>query len=160
MYAAPTNGRKVCGNGAPQVSSPSRVIRRAASPLAAVAVCGGGRYPGGMNPSPTNGRQVCGNDCRAARPHAEKTKKRDGHCPVSFFLKRRRKTERLAGACIEWKPPLYKWMPFLGNRQGALVFFLFYLLGKLCSASSALCFRCLNITLFLSRLQDADLYNL
>ena len=27
-----------------------------------------------------------------------KTKKRDGHCPVSFFLKRRRKTERLAGA--------------------------------------------------------------
>jgi len=25
-------------------------------------------------------------------------KKRDGHCPVSFFLKRRRKTERLAGA--------------------------------------------------------------
>ena len=89
-----------------------------------------------------------------------KTKKRDGHCPVSFSLKRRRKTERLAGACIEWKPPLYKWMPFLGNREGALVFFLFYLLGKLCSASSALCFRCLNITLFLSRLQDADLYNL
>ena len=57
------------------------------------------------------------------QPH--KNKKRDGHCPVSFSLKRRRKTERLAGACIEWKPPLYKWMPFLGNRQGALVFFLF-----------------------------------
>ena len=56
--------------------------------------------------------------------------KRDGHCPVSFSLKRRRKTERLAGACIEWKPPLYKWMPFLGNRQGALVFFLFYTIGK------------------------------
>ena len=31
---------------APQVSSPSRVIRRAASPLAAVEVCGGGRYLG------------------------------------------------------------------------------------------------------------------
>ena len=26
---------------------------RAASPLAAVAVCGGGKYPGGMNPVPT-----------------------------------------------------------------------------------------------------------
>ena len=31
---------------APQVSSPSRVICRAASPLAAVVVCGGGRVPG------------------------------------------------------------------------------------------------------------------
>ena len=31
---------------APQVSSPSRVICRAASPLAAVAVCGGGKVPG------------------------------------------------------------------------------------------------------------------
>ena len=28
---------------APQASSPSRVMRRAASPLAAVAVCGGGK---------------------------------------------------------------------------------------------------------------------
>ena len=27
---------------------------RAASPLAAVAVCGGGKFPGGMNPSPTD----------------------------------------------------------------------------------------------------------
>ena len=27
---------------------------RAASPLAAVAACGGGRRPGGMNPSPTD----------------------------------------------------------------------------------------------------------
>ena len=27
---------------------------RAASPLAAVAVYGGGKYPGGMNPSPTD----------------------------------------------------------------------------------------------------------
>ncbi len=27
---------------------------RAASPLAAVAVCGGGKCPGGMNPSPTD----------------------------------------------------------------------------------------------------------
>ena len=31
---------------APQASSPSRVMRRAASPLAAVAVCGSGRCPG------------------------------------------------------------------------------------------------------------------
>ena len=31
---------------APQVSSPSRGIGRAASPLAAVEVCGGGRYLG------------------------------------------------------------------------------------------------------------------
>ena len=29
---------------APQVSSPSRVICRAASPLAAVEACGGGKY--------------------------------------------------------------------------------------------------------------------
>ena len=39
---------------APQIGSPSRVMRRAASPLAAVAVCGSGKCPGGMNPSPTN----------------------------------------------------------------------------------------------------------
>mgnify|MGYP006900898330 CR=1 FL=1 len=38
---------------APQVSSPSRFICRAASPLAAVAVCGGGKRPGGINSSPT-----------------------------------------------------------------------------------------------------------
>ena len=31
---------------APQVSSPSRVICRAASPLAAVAACGSGKVPG------------------------------------------------------------------------------------------------------------------
>ena len=31
----------------------SGVVGRA-SPLAAVAVCGGGKYPGGMNPSPTD----------------------------------------------------------------------------------------------------------
>ena len=31
---------------APQFSSPFRVMCRAASPLAAVAVCGGGRVPG------------------------------------------------------------------------------------------------------------------
>ena len=39
---------------APQVGSPSRIICRAASPLAAAAVCGGGKCPGGMNPSPTD----------------------------------------------------------------------------------------------------------
>ena len=38
----------------PQIGSPSRGIGRAASPLAAVEVCGGGKFPGGMNPSPTN----------------------------------------------------------------------------------------------------------
>lgn len=59
-----------------------------------------------------------------------KNKNETATAPSQFSLKRRRKTERLAGACIEWKPPLYKWMPFLGNRQDALVFFLFYLLGK------------------------------
>ena len=32
--------------GAPQVSSPSRVICRAASPLAAVAACGSRKVPG------------------------------------------------------------------------------------------------------------------
>ena len=31
---------------APQFSSPFRVMRRAASPLAAVAVCDGGKVPG------------------------------------------------------------------------------------------------------------------
>ena len=39
---------------APQGSSPFRVMCRAASPLAAVAVCDGGKCPGGMNPSPTD----------------------------------------------------------------------------------------------------------
>ena len=50
---------------------------------------------------PENARQVAG-ELAAMRvggePYSGKTKKRDGHCPVSFFLKRRRKTERLAGA--------------------------------------------------------------
>ena len=48
---------RIVGGGvldAPQGSSLSRVTCRAASPLAAVAVCGGGKYPGGMNPSPTD----------------------------------------------------------------------------------------------------------
>ena len=31
---------------APRVGGPSRVVRRAASPLAAVAVCGSGKVPG------------------------------------------------------------------------------------------------------------------
>ena len=39
---------------APQVSSPSRVICRAASPLAAVPFAAAERYPRGMNSSPTN----------------------------------------------------------------------------------------------------------
>ena len=40
---------RIVGGGvldAPQVSSPSRVMRRAASPLAAVEACGGGKVPG------------------------------------------------------------------------------------------------------------------
>ena len=56
---------------APQVSSPSRVVRRAASPLAAVAVCGGGKVPGRDESLPYKStakgiwRQTAG---RAARP--------------------------------------------------------------------------------------------
>ena len=49
--------------------------------------------------------------------------------PRLVFLKRRRKTERLASACIEWDPPLYKWMPFLGSGR-ALWYSSSYLLGK------------------------------
>ena len=48
---------RIVGGGvpdAPQRSSFSRVTCRAASPLAAVAVYGGGKCPGGMNPSPTD----------------------------------------------------------------------------------------------------------
>ena len=52
--------------------------------------------------------------CLATRNFPIKTKKRDGHCPVSFFLKRRRKTERLAGAWMRTEPPLYKWYPPYG----------------------------------------------
>ena len=50
---------------------------------------------------PENARQVAGELAAMSvggEPYSGKTKKRDGHCPVSFFLKRRRKTERLAGA--------------------------------------------------------------
>ena len=60
MRPLQTTGRfmaMIVGGGvldAPQLSSPFRVMRRAASPLAAVAVCGGGKCPGGMNPSPTD----------------------------------------------------------------------------------------------------------
>ncbi len=39
---------------APQGGSLSRVTCRAASPLAAVEACGGGKCPGGIHPSPTN----------------------------------------------------------------------------------------------------------
>ena len=89
-----------------------------------------------------------------------KTKKRDGHCPVSFFLKKKEKNRTSRRRLNANGTTPLQVIPSLRIRQGALVFFLFYILGKLCSASSALCFRCLNITLFLSRLQDADLYNL
>ena len=41
--------------------------RRAASPLAAVAVCGGGKRPGGINPSPTADPGARGYDKAAGR---------------------------------------------------------------------------------------------
>ena len=52
MRPLQTTGRftaTIVGGGvldAPQIGSPSRGIGRAASPLAAVAVCGGGKAPG------------------------------------------------------------------------------------------------------------------
>ena len=82
---------------APQGSSLSRVTCRAASPLAAVAVCDGGKLRAGH----ARPLQMAGELAAMSvggEPYSGKTKKRDGHCPVSFFLKRRRKTERLAGA--------------------------------------------------------------
>ena len=56
---------------APQVSSPSRVICRAASPLAAVEACGGGKVPGRDESLPYEStikgirRQVAGRACPA-----------------------------------------------------------------------------------------------
>ena len=47
-------GRFRRGEGTPPYARVFKRGRRAASPLAAVAVCDGGKCPGGMNPSPTN----------------------------------------------------------------------------------------------------------
>ena len=76
------------GEGTPPYARIFKRGRRAASPLAAVAVCDGGKLRAGELAAMSVG----------GKPYSGKTKKRDGHCPVSFFFKRRRKTERLAGA--------------------------------------------------------------
>ena len=69
---------------APQGSSLSRVTCRAASPLAAVAVCDGGKLRAGH----ARPLQMAGELAAMSvggEPYSGKTKKRDGHCPVSFF---------------------------------------------------------------------------
>ena len=53
-----------------------------------------------------------------------KTKKRDGHCPVSFFLKRRKNRTSRRRLNANGTTPLQV-IPSLRIRQGALVFFLF-----------------------------------
>ena len=109
---------------APQVSSPSRVICRAASPLAAVAVCDGGKCPGGMNPSPTNGRRVGGNACRG-EPYSGKTKKTRRPLPRLVFFKKKEKNRTSRRRLNANGTTPLQVIPSLRIRQGALVFFLF-----------------------------------
>ena len=47
-------GREAAGEGTPPYARVFKWGCRAASPLAAVAVCGGGKCPGGINFSPTD----------------------------------------------------------------------------------------------------------
>ena len=56
------------------------------------------RFLGGVgSPRPTGQQKALPRDFTAKQ-------KRGGHCPASFFIKRRRKTERLAVSCNETEP--------------------------------------------------------
>ena len=83
-----------------------------------------------------------------------KTKKRDGHCPVSFFLKKKEKNRTSRRRLNANGTTPLQVIPSLRIRQGALVFFLFS------CRSEALAFDVLILHLFLSNLQDAHLYNM
>ena len=54
-----------------------------------------------------------------------KTKKRDGHCPVSFFLKKKEKNRTSRRRLNANGTTPLQVIPSLRIRQGALVFFLF-----------------------------------
>ena len=83
-----------------------------------------------------------------------KTKKRDGHCPVSFFLKKKEKNRTSRRRLNANGTTPLQVIPSLRIRQGALVFFLFTFPPK----ASRL--RWIYSTPFLSNLQDAYLYNM
>ena len=78
-----------------------------------------------------------------------KTKKRDGHCPVSFFLKKKEKNRTSRRRLNANGTTPLQVIPSLRIRQGALVFFLFTFPPK----ASRL--RWIYSTPFLSNLQDA-----
>ena len=71
-----------------------------------------------------------------------KTKKRDGHCPVSFFLKKKEKNRTSRRRLNANGTTPLQVIPSLRIRQGALVFFLFTF------RSEALAFDALIVHLF------------
>ena len=71
-----------------------------------------------------------------------KTKKRDGHCPVSFFLKKKEKNRTSRRRLNANGTTPLQVIPSLRIRQGALVFFLFS------CRSEALAFDVLIVLLF------------
>ena len=105
---------------------------RAASPLAAVAVCDGGKLRAGELAAMSVG----------GKPYSGKTKKRDGHCPVSFFLKKKEKNRTSRRRLNANGTTPLQVIPSLRIRQGALVFFLFS------CRSEALAFDVLIVLLF------------
>ena len=124
---------------APQVSSPSRVICRAASPLAAVEACGGGKVPGrgeslpyGLNhkkdmalgfgevraPRPTHDLMW---GCRAASPLAaaaacgsRKVPGRDSSLP--YKQKSKSRSGRGGSCCIDKITCSFCWRPSCAGR--------------------------------------------
>ena len=74
------------------------------------------------------------------QPH--KNKKRDGHCPVSFFLKKKEKNRTSRRRLNANGTTPLQVIPSLRIRQGALVFFLFS------CRSEALAFDVLIVLLF------------
>ena len=75
-------------------------------------------------------------------PYSGKTKKRDGHCPVSFFLKKKEKNRTSRRRLNTNGTTPLQVIPSLRIRQGALVFFLFTF------RSEALAFDALIVHLF------------
>ena len=122
--------------------------------------------PGGVKTLPTMQKikgiqwQGCGRACPAPTDYCErvahergarvaaspvqphKTKKRDGHCPVSFFLKKKEKNRTSRRRLNANGTTPLQVIPSLRIRQGALVFFLFS------CRSEALAFDILIVHLF------------
>ena len=112
------------GEGTPPYAQIFKRGCRAASPLAAVAVCGGGKSRAGHARPPTNGRRVGGNECRG-RGLFRKNKKTRRPLPRLVFFKKKEKNRTSRRRLNTNGTTPLQVIPSLRIRQGALVFFLF-----------------------------------